>query len=286
MGGLDASAGCKAGWGSAAARADRGMKTSGAGGRYRCYISRRLMQARKKDLSGWRLPAHELEVAVTSSLRNMVEDQNRLYRLLNLQDACIEVMRTADNNAMLLVRTLAGSASEARAALLNLVTRIDIVTGEMRITFVPGGLHRELGIEVRAGEGENQSSESFGAAVVTLPFEIRRRGVEARLIVGSAPLQPAKVDAGLVDAIGRARRWLHQLNTEGHPTIASLARHVGVDDGEISRILPLAFLAPDIVEAIVEGRQPVVLTVRKLIRLKPLPALWADQRRALGFPAI
>ena len=63
-------------------------------------------------------------------------------------------------------------------------------------------------------------------------------------------------------------------------------RHLGVDDGEISRILPLAFLAPAIVEAIVEGRQPVELTVRKLVRLKPVPALWVDQRRALGFPAI
>ena len=158
--------------------------------------------------------------------------------------------------------------------------------GEMRITFAPGGLHRELGISVKAGEGENQSSESSGIPVLTLPFDIRRRGVEARLIVGDVPQHPVKVDAGLVDVIGRARRWLHQLNNDGHPTIASLARQVGVDDGEISRILPLAFLASDIIEAIVEGRQPVDLTVRKLIRLKPLPALWADQRHALGFSAI
>ena len=184
---------------------------------------------------------------------------------------------------MLLARILAGSASEARAVLINFVARIDIVAGEMRIAFTPGGLHRELGIEVRAGEGEDRSSESSGGPVLTLPFDIRRRGVEARLIVGSVRHQPAKVDLGLVDAIGRARRWLHQLNTGSHPTIAKLGRHVGVDDGEISRILPLAFLAPDIVEAIVEGRQPVELTVRKLIRLKPLPALWAGQRLVLGF---
>jgi site-specific DNA recombinase len=110
--------------------------------------------------------------------------------------------------------------------------------------------------------------------------------MEARLIVGCVPQQAARVDEGLVDAISRARRWLHQLNTEGHPTIASLARRVVVDGGEISRSLPLAFLAPDIIEAIVEGRQPVELTVRKLIRLKPFPALWVHQRRALGFPAI
>ena len=119
--------------------------------------------------------------------------------------------------------------------------------------------------------------------MLTVPFELRRRGVEARLVLGNVPQQSAKVDAGLVDVIGRARRWLHLLSTGGHLTIASFARQVGVDDGEMSRILPLAFLAPDIVQAIVEGRQPAELTIRKLIRLKPLPAGWADQRHALGF---
>ena len=51
----------------------------------------------------------------------------------------------------------------------------------------------------------------------------------------------------------------------------------------ISRVLPLAFLAPDIIEAIVHGRQPVCLTARYLKRLKPLPTSWAEQRRVLGF---
>jgi len=256
------------------------------GRRYRYYISQRLMQERKKDPSGWRIPAHELDEAVLSSLRGILEDQNRLHRFLNLRLASVEVMRATERNAVLLARILAGSSSKARAALLNLIAQIEIAMGEMTITFAPGGLHRELGIEVMAGEGEDQSSESSGGPVLTLPFDIRRRGVESRLILDSMPQQPARVDSGLIDVIGRARRWLHQLNAEGHSTIASLARHVGVDDGEISRILPLAFLAPDIVEKIFEGRQPVELTVRKLIRLKPLPALWVDQRLALGFPAI
>jgi hypothetical protein len=91
------------------------------------------------------------------------------------------------------------------------------------------------------------------------------------------------VDEDLVDVISRAWRWLHQLSTGSHQAIASLARRIGIDDGEISRILPLSFLAPEIVEAIIEGRQPAELTVGKLIRLEPLPLTWADQRHALGF---
>ena len=68
--------------------------------------------------------------------------------------------------------------------------------------------------------------------------------------------------------------------------MADIAREVGLDDGEISRILPLAFLAPDIIAAILSGRQPVELTATRLKRLKPLPLLWADQRKILGFAPV
>ena len=56
---------------------------------------------------------------------------------------------------------------------------------------------------------------------------------------------------------------------------------------EVSRILPLAFLAPDIVGSILAGSQPVSLTAERLKRLTALPLDWADQRKLLGFtPAI
>lgn len=82
----------------------------------------------------------------------------------------------------------------------------------------------------------------------------------------------------------QARAWLGRLNSEGL-TVSQLAEELDIDDGEISRVLPLAFLAPDIVRSIVEGRHPPELTTRRLKRLKPLPALWQDQRQALNFPA-
>jgi hypothetical protein len=246
------------------------------GRRYRYYISQRLMQARKKVRSGWRLPAHELDVMVLSSLRGVLGDQIRLHQLLNLRDADIGLMEKVQEKAKRLVQVLSEPSSEARAELVNLVPRIDLAPGEMRITLAAGGLHRSLGITPNSDYGQER-------IILDLPFELRRRGVEARLMIGDNSQQPTRVDAGLVDVIGRARRWLHQLNAEGHATIASLARQIGVDDGEISRILPLSFLAPEIVEAIIEGRQPAELTVGKLIRLEPLPLTWADQRHALGF---
>jgi hypothetical protein len=116
---------------------------------------------------------------------------------------------------------------------------------------------------------------------IVLPFKLRRRGHESRLVIGGEAVRTI-VDQKLVDTLTLAHRWLSRLTTTDI-TISALARVEGVDDGEISRILPLAFLAPDIAEAIVEGRQPVELTARHLKRLKPLPASWAEQRRMLGF---
>jgi hypothetical protein len=67
-------------------------------------------------------------------------------------------------------------------------------------------------------------------------------------------------------------------------SVHDLARQLGVDRTLLNRALPLAFLAPDIIEAILVGQQPPELTVTRLKRLDPVPIRWADQRKALGFP--
>jgi hypothetical protein len=60
-----------------------------------------------------------------------------------------------------------------------------------------------------------------------------------------------------------------------------IARRVGLSDPHVRRLLRFGYLAPDIVEAIVEGRQPRSLTVKLLLR--GIPLVWFDQRAALGF---
>jgi hypothetical protein len=58
-----------------------------------------------------------------------------------------------------------------------------------------------------------------------------------------------------------------------------------VNPSYFARVLRLAYLAPEIIEAIIEGWQPPESTANKLVRLKNLPIGWADQREYLGFPA-
>ena len=65
-------------------------------------------------------------------------------------------------------------------------------------------------------------------------------------------------------------------------SLSAIARRAGVHVGDVSRALQLAFLAPDLVEAILDGTQPVALTPERLKRAGELPLLWEEQRAMLG----
>ena len=60
----------------------------------------------------------------------------------------------------------------------------------------------------------------------------------------------------------------------------AIAASIGINERYISRILPLAFLAPDITEAILDGRQATALSLDDCVNL---PMIWTEQRRALRF---
>ena len=86
----------------------------------------------------------------------------------------------------------------------------------------------------------------------------------------------------LARLVRRAHRCFHALVSGQISSVAELALVEGVSDRYLSRLLPLAFLAPDIVEAIASGHQPADLTAHRLIRSLDLPIAWAAQKQRLG----
>ncbi len=104
-----------------------------------------------------------------------------------------------------------------------------------------------------------------------------------KLVVIDERERPPAPDPHLIAAVAQGRTWLAQIRGGEVQSVRDLAERHGVNQGDVSRILPLGLLAPDIVEAILAGRQPVELTAKRLKRICDLPVSWAEQRRLLGF---
>jgi len=94
---------------------------------------------------------------------------------------------------------------------------------------------------------------------------------------GTEPL----VNKSMVLAVARAIKWDGEFRVG--TSLRKIAKKYGLSHHYVTRVMPLAFLAPDIVQAIYEGRQPIGLKVKALSA--DLPLDWVEQRRSLGFPA-
>ena len=101
-------------------------------------------------------------------------------------------------------------------------------------------------------------------------------------IDGTDPFAAAKPDARLIKLLIRARRFNATLAGDGVP-FAALAKRQGVSPSYFTRLVRLSYLAPDIAEAILDGRQPRDLTADKLLAHSRLPLGWHEQRTVLGF---
>ena len=92
-----------------------------------------------------------------------------------------------------------------------------------------------------------------------------------------------KPDPLLLRTLIEARIWLADyLDSRQGLTVSAIARRAGANVGDVSRSLQLGFLAPDLVEAILDGTQPVALTAERLKRAGELPLLWNEQRAQLS----
>ena len=134
-----------------------------------------------------------------------------------------------------------------------------------------------------AAQGTKISVSKDGrTATISVPVAFFQRGGRKQILTpsGTTPWSPApRVDGALVKAVVRAHRWRQMLESGECASSVELAKAEGVNDSYVSRILRLTLIAPDIVEAILIGRQPSTLQLDDL--LKPLPAVWELQRSAL-----
>jgi hypothetical protein len=119
---------------------------------------------------------------------------------------------------------------------------------------------------------------------IRIPIRLQRRGGRKLIITPEGavppPRKPAR-DETLIKAIVRSHRWRRKIESGRAKSITDLAEQEGVTDAYVCRLLPLTCLAPDIVEAILDGRQPKGLRLAEMLGNGPVP--WNDQRVSWGF---
>lgn len=108
-----------------------------------------------------------------------------------------------------------------------------------------------------------------------VPFRVVKRGGRKELVFPEGAEQTRKTDNTLVKALARAFRWKRRLESGEFATIAELAEHEGIAPSYMTRVLRLTLLAPDIVDAILDGKQGSEVTLARV--LEPFPVEWAAQ---------
>ena len=114
-----------------------------------------------------------------------------------------------------------------------------------------------------------------------VPFRVVKRGGRKEMVLPpGASTQRARVDNTLVKALARAFRWKRMLDSGEFATMAELARREGIAVSYMTRILGLTLLAPDIVEAVLDGRQGPEVALACFTG--PLPLGWDEQKGAFS----
>ena len=113
---------------------------------------------------------------------------------------------------------------------------------------------------------------------VQIPFRLVKRGGRKEMVLppgAEGQPDPATVNNAVVKALARAFRWKRMLETEEFATLAELAAREAIAPSYLTRLLQLTLLAPDIVEAILDGREGAEVTLAGL--RVPIPVEWRKQ---------
>ena len=245
-----------------------------SGKRYRYYITR---SDQFDDKPAWRVSGYDLERLVCDRLCELLTDKQSLCDLAS--DAPANVFQNLLARANLAATTLRSGPAADRAVLLTgSITRIDLKETAIDLTIDPACLFKILAMDASV-------EVTTRSLLLTLAAMRIRRGHQIRLVIPGPQVfnsNRASRDEKLVTLIAEAHQARQILLAHPDRSIAAIAATRGRCRTRLGKLAALACLAPNIVSAIVEGRQPLTLTARTLQEID-LPLAWPDQRALLGF---
>ena len=115
-----------------------------------------------------------------------------------------------------------------------------------------------------------------------IPMQLRRRGVETRLVIPGEAVTATRTDPALLRALARGHQWFGELASGRAASTKQIADREGLSDSYVRRVVPLGLLAPAIVESICAGLQSVSLSAERLKDHSRLPIEWDAQQQLLS----
>jgi site-specific DNA recombinase len=263
------------------------------GRRYRYYVSQLAIKNLADDHNGpTRVPAHELESRVTEKLLAFLKSDAEIFDGLSTEDESPAVSRNLVAAAKKLAARLPSLPSDDFRDLLGAFLRrvviqensIEVMIGRKELRHVLENAGKVLAAD--SSGGRKPAIDVNDLIVLTIEAKQKRCGGEVHLVVppNSASVSPRHPKSSLIKAIARAHGWYEKVIQGGALDMRSLARHAALTERYVGKVFGCAFLAPDIIESILEGRQPPDLNFEKLCQHVPLN--WAEQREHFGFPPV
>ncbi len=252
--------------------------------RYRYYVSRPLLAGTIKH-SGQRIPASNLEALVTGRIFNWLGDRAAMLDITQSHTSDATTQKQLIVGLEQCVATwLELKADEVRNFMLSIVARIQVHADRIDILLKPSSLVRWLGrTDSHAEPVTATRCDTEGSfATLSIPARLKRVGKEMKILIedGSDSASP---DASLVRVLVRAHMIRDRFLADKSATLDEIAKSVDIVPSYVTRLFRLTLLAPDIVSAILAGKQPPELNARKLLDDTRLPLDWNEQRRSLGF---
>jgi site-specific DNA recombinase len=262
--------------------------TTKNGRRYRYYVCQTTSDGSETANRSSRVPAHDVERQVVLRLQSFLQSGREVMDELSLpEDPAARTQQILAGAAKQFEQLSSGTPAVVEDFVRKILQRVVVHPDRIEVEVGKQKLRDTLTADPHASSVRPATVqlEQGSSDVIRLDIEawVKRCGGEMRLVFppdhpGQAPPLPA---SSLLKALARGRQWYEWIVVGEVSGRRSIAQKLQLDERYVGRVLECAFLAPDIVETILDGRQRPDLTFKKLTHRLPLS--WTEQRRQLGF---
>jgi DNA invertase Pin-like site-specific DNA recombinase len=234
------------------------------GRRYRYYVSQQLVKGPAKEVDGaWRLPAPEIEATLADEVTKILSEPATIAKLVKRGKS--DRGRAEAIQRIQAMRARLKKDDTRAAALRDAVGRVELRADALEIEITVTALLPNLALSDENVVLRRRAS-----------LNLKRRGVETRLVIGGIERRAAGADPALIRLLSRAVSWWDSIEA-GDASIESIAKREKLSERYLRGILQLAFLAPAIVEGVVRGEQIDGIHWDALMCHPLLPIAWPQQ---------